>query len=169
MMEKTLVVIKPDGVERCLVGEIIHRYESAGLRLAALRMLNASEELITDHYPAEEAYMVSLGKKGEAAGEAVKDHRAYGMMIVEGLRKYLTSGPVVAMVIEGENAIKRVREVTGYTDPSAAEKGTIRGDFGQDTILKANREKRPVRNLVHASGNPEEAGKEIALWFPEEE
>ena len=171
MSERTLVVIKPDGVKRNLVGEIIRRYENAGLKVLALKMLNVSESLIKKHYTEDEDYLMTLGKKGEKAGDPVasKDPKAYGMMIVIGLRKYMTSGPVVAMVIEGENAIKRVREITGYTDPSAAEKGTIRGDFGQDSILVANKEGRPCRNLVHASGNPEEAHHEINLWFHKDE
>lgn len=165
MEEKTLVVIKPDGVERNLIGEIIRRYESDGLRIVALKMLTVSKNLISEHYPSEDEYLISIGKKSEKAGDVVKDYREQGLMIVTAMRNYMTSGPVAAMVIVGENAIKRVREITGYTDPTTAEKGTIRGDLGQDSILKANLEKRPVKNLIHASGNKEEAEKEIKLWF----
>ncbi|MBI2545541.1 MAG: nucleoside-diphosphate kinase [Candidatus Aenigmarchaeota archaeon] len=165
MEEKTLVVIKPDGVERNLIGEIIRRYESDGLRIVALKMLTVSKNLISEHYPSEDEYLISIGKKSEKAGDVVKDYREQGLMIVTAMRNYMTSGPVAAMVIVGENAIKRVREITGYTDPTTAEKGTIRGDLGQDSILKANSEKRPVKNLIHASGNKEEAEKEIKLWF----
>ncbi|MBI2232637.1 MAG: nucleoside-diphosphate kinase [Candidatus Aenigmarchaeota archaeon] len=167
MIERTLIIIKPDGVRRNLVGEVIGRYEQGGLRVVALKMLKASQELISRHYTEDEGYLISLGKKSEKAGDAVKDYRKHGLMIVHGLRKYMTEGPVVAIVLEGENAIKRAREITGYTDPSAADKGTIRGDFGEDNILEANRENRPVRNLIHASGNPDEAEHEISLWFPE--
>jgi nucleoside-diphosphate kinase len=167
--EKTLVLVKPDGVERNLTGEIIARFEKAGLVISALKMMKVSRELISKHYPAEDEYLISLGKKSEKAGDVVPDYKKQGLMIVEGLRLYLTSGPVVAMVVKGENAIQRVRSIAGYTDPSAAEKGTIRGDFGQDSILKANKEKRSVKNLVHASGNREEAEKEIALWFQNSE
>lgn len=165
-MERTLVVIKPDGVQRNLVGEIIRRYESAGLRLTALQMLRVSEELIRRHYTEQDDYLISLGKKSEAAGDKITDYRAQGLKIVRGLRTYMTSGPVVAMIMEGPGAIQKVRDITGYTDPSKAAKGTIRGDFGQDTILEANRQGRPVQNLIHASGNPDEARTEIALWFP---
>lgn len=167
MKEQTLIVIKPDGVQRNLVGEIIRRYEQGGLRVVAMKMLNISETLIKKHYPEKEEYLLSLADKGKKAGDpsALKDPHGYGMMIVTGMRKYMTSGPVVAMILEGDNAIKRCREITGYTDPSAAEKGTIRGDLGQDTILKANKERRPVKNLIHASGNKEEAEAEIKLWF----
>lgn len=167
-MEKTLVIIKPDGVQRNLIGEIIKRYESQGLVLRKLQLLTVGKELIERHYPEDDEYLVSLGKKSEKAGDAITDYRAQGLMIVRGLREYLTSGPVVAMILEGENAIQHVRDITGYTDPSAADKGTIRGDLGQDTIQQANSEQRPVKNLIHASGNPEEATNEIALWFGDE-
>lgn len=169
MNERTLVVIKPDGVQRNLAGEIIRRYENAGLRVVAMKMINVSEALIRKHYPEKNDYLLSLAEKGKKAGDpfATKDPEGYGMMIVTGMRKYMTSGPVVAMILEGENAVKKAREVTGYTDPVAADKGTIRGDLGQDNILAANKENRPVRNLVHASGNLQEAEQEISLWFEE--
>ncbi len=169
MIEKTLVVIKPDGVQRNLIGEILKRYESAGLKVIALKKLKVKSSLIKKHYPEEENYLISLGKKSETAGTPISDYRAQGLRIVKWLRKYLTSGPVVAMILEGEGAIQNVRKITGYTDPPAADKGTIRGDLGQDSIVVANGEKRPVRNLIHASGNPEEAEKEIALWFKPKE
>lgn len=168
-MERTLVVIKPDGVERNLTGEIIRRYEKAGLKLKALKLVQVDKDLVSRHYPAEKDYLISLGKKSEKAGDEIEDYETQGRMIVEGLRKYISSGPVVAMILAGEKAIKRVREITGYTDPAKAEPGTIRGDLGEDSILEANKEERACRNLVHASGDPEEAKKEIGLWFDEEE
>jgi nucleoside-diphosphate kinase len=167
MAEKTLVIIKPDGVQRGLTGKIISYYEAGGLKITAMKMMQPSEELVGRHYPEEDGYLISLGKKSEKAGDKVEDYREQGLMIVRGLRKYVSSGPVVAIIFECEDAIKKVRAITGYTDPASAEKGTIRGDFGADSILQANREKRAVRNLIHASGNQEEAEKEIALWFPE--
>ena len=169
-MEETLVVIKPDGVQRNLIGKIISYYENGGMKIKSMKMLKASRELISEHYPSDKDYLLSIGQKGVKAGEKLDTEKKlvdYGMMIVEGMRSYMTSGSVVAMIIEGDDAIKRVRQITGYTDPATAEKGTIRGDMGTDTIAKANSEKRPVKNLIHASGNAEEAGKEIALWFPE--
>ena len=165
-MEQTLVVIKPDGVARHLIGEIIRRYETAGLTITSMKLITISKSLIEKHYPEDDDYLVSLGKKSEKAGDVIDDYRKQGLMIVRGMRTYMTEGPVVAMIITGDNAIQRVRQITGYTDPTAADKGTIRGDFGQDSILVANREGRPVRNLIHASGNREEAEKEIALWKP---
>lgn len=165
MIQQTLVVIKPDGVERNLVGEIIKRYEDGGLKILKLSMLQVDQELVGKHYPEDDEYMMSLGRKSAAAGDKIDNLLEQGRMIVTGLRIYLAQGPVVAMVLEGEDAIANVRKITGYTDPATAEKGTIRGDLGQDTILKANSEMRPVYNLIHASGNPEEAETEIKLWF----
>lgn len=165
MLEQTLVLIKPDAVKRNLIGEIILRYEREGLKVIKIKMLQASAEIVEKHYPSDEEYLISLGKKSAAAGEQVTDFYNQGKKIVENLRNFITSSPAVALILEGENVITKVRRVTGYTDPASAEKGTIRGDLGQDSILQANREERPVYNLVHASGNLEEAKKEIKLWF----
>lgn len=161
---QTLVVIKPDGVERNLIGEIIARFEAAGLVVRKLRMLNVPEDLIQKHYVEDEDYLRSVGEKAKNSGQDVPDTVEYGRKIVIGLRKYMTDGPVVAMVLEGEDAVALVRKVTGFTDPTRADKGTIRGDFGQDSFEAANAEGRPTRNMIHASGNPEEAEAEIALW-----
>jgi nucleoside-diphosphate kinase len=166
-MNKTLVVVKPDGVERNLVGEVIRRFEEGGLKVLALKMLQVDEELVSKHYLEDPDYMKSIGEKAASSGEQVDDPIEYGRGIVRGLKTYLTSGPVVAMVLEGENAVLEVRRITGATNPPNAEKGTVRGDLGQDSFAIANQENRPVRNLVHASGNDEEAQKEIELWFPE--
>ena len=164
-MERTLVVIKPDGVERNHIGKIIDYYEKNGLRVTRMEMRNLSKDFVSKHYPENKDWMINLGKKGEKAGEKVDDYYKYGKFVVETLRHYLSKGPVVAMIVEGENAISEVRRITGYTDPASADKGTIRGDLGEDSILKANREKRSVYNLVHASGNAAEAEAEIKLWF----
>lgn len=169
MSEQTLVVIKPDGVQRNLVGKIISYYEAGGLKIKALKMLMVSEALIDKHYPEMDEYLVSLGKKSEKAGDKIDDYRAQGLKIIQGLKEYITSNPVVKMILEGEDAIKKVRAITGYTDPKSAEKGTIRGDFGTDDILTANKENRAVQNLIHASGTIEEAQTEILLWFSPEE
>ncbi|MBI2595263.1 nucleoside-diphosphate kinase [Candidatus Daviesbacteria bacterium] len=167
MIEQTLVLIKPDGVKRSLIGEIIKRYESASLIVVDLKLLRAEKDIVGQHYPEEDEYMISLGKKSAAAGDEVGDFKEHGRMIVRALREYITSGPIAAVVLEGDDAIARVRKITGYTDPKSADKGTIRGDLGEDSILEANREKRPVKNLIHASGTMEEAKREIKLWFPD--
>ena len=167
MKQSTLVLIKPDGVARNLVGEIIKRFEDAGLSLVELKMFTASRELISAHYPEDEEYMIAIGKKSEAAGDKVDSYIEQGRMVVNAMRDFMTSGPLVAMVLEGEEAVPLVRKVVGYTDPASADKGTIRGDLGQDSIQAANSEKRPVKNLIHASGTPDEAASEIKLWFGE--
>lgn len=164
-MEKTLVIIKPDGVERNLIGKIIDYYEKADLKVTAMEMLSVSKELIDKHYPENEDYVRSIGEKAKNAGNPVDDVLEYGRNIVHQLKKYLTRGQVVKMILEGENAVKKTRDITGFTDPSQAEKGTLRSDLGIDSIAKANSEGRTTENLVHASGNPEEAEREIALWF----
>jgi nucleoside-diphosphate kinase len=167
-IQQTLVLIKPDGVKRNLIGEIVNRFERAGLTVKEMRLMTAEEEVLNKHYPEEDEYLISIGKKSAAAGDAIDNHLEQGRKIVLGLRQYLMSGPIIAMVLEGPEAISLVRKTTGYTDPTTADKGTIRGDLGEDSILKANSEGRPVQNLIHASGNPEEAQFEINLWFPQD-
>jgi len=165
-MERTFVIVKPDGVERNLVGEVVRRFEEAGLRIVAMKMMRADKELVEKHYP--DWIAERLGKKSARAGAEVKDFKAQGMKIVSWLRDYMIEGPVVAMILEGEDASKRVKELTGYTDPHEAEKGTIRGDLGNDSILQSTKEGRATRNLIHTA-DPEESQKEIALWFKPEE
>lgn len=145
-MERTCIIIKPDGVKRNLIGEIINRLEREGLSVRAMKMINAEVETIRKHYAAH-----------------VDKH------FYKGLEAYLMEGPIVAMVFEGFNAVEKSRNIIGHTDPSKAKKGTIRGDLGEDSLERADREKRSVRNLVHASGTKEEAEHEIKLWFDENE
>lgn len=165
MLQQTLIIIKPDGVERGLTEEIIKRYEAVGLKVVKRKDILASLEIVEKHYPMDPDYLKSIGEKTIAAGQAVTSALDQGRKVVTWLRKFITSGPVVALLLEGENAVKLARKTTGFTDPATAEKGTIRGDLGTDNILKANREERPVYNLIHASGSEEEAKKEIELWF----
>ena len=165
MVQRTLIIIKPDGVAGGFTKDIIKRYEAAGLRVVKRKDLTAPIDIVEKHYPMDPDYLKSIGEKTIAAGQAVKSAEDQGRKVVTWLRKFITSGPIVALVLEGEDAVKAARKVTGFTDPSTAEKGTIRGDLGTDNILDANREGRPVYNLIHASGSIDEAEKEIKLWF----
>jgi len=167
MYEETLVVLKPDAVERRLIGSIIKRYEDAGLEVLDIKYVpKVTVSLIERHYPASMA--LSLGQKAQRATEGITDPKAHGMKVLERLRRYFTRSPVVALRIGGEDAIQTVRKITGYTDPATAEKGTIRGDHGTDSLAKSTEEERACENLVHASSNPEEAKAELELWFPAE-
>lgn len=163
-MERTLIILKPDAVNQNLIGEIIRRYENIGLKVVALKMMKPSRALLEKHYPDDKEFLISLGKKAEQSGVNVKDYLEAGKQIREWLINFM-SNKVVAMILESKNAVEKARKITGYTDPSKAEKGTIRGDLSNDSIEKAMKEKRVVHNLVHASGNKNEAEKEITLWF----
>lgn len=165
MVSQTLIIIKPDGVAGGFTDEIIRRYEAVGLKVVKRKNIVAPMDIVEKHYSMDPAFLRAIGEKTIAAGQAVTSALDQGRKVVGWLRKFITSGPVVVMVLEGEDAVLVVRKTTGFTDPSTAEKGTIRGDLGTDNILDANKEGRPVYNLIHASGSPDEAAKEINLWF----
>lgn len=165
MKQRTLILIKPDAVRKNLTDEIIRRYEAAGLKVIKRKDLVAPLDIIEKHYPMNPDYLKSIGEKTIAAGQQVKSAEDQGRKVVTWLRKFITSGSIVALLLEGEDAVALARKTTGFTDPATAEKGTIRGDLGTDNILDANRKQRPVWNLIHASGSLIEAKKEIELWF----
>lgn len=165
MLQQTLIIIKPDGVSRGLSTEIIKRYEATGLKVVKRKDMMAPLSIVEKHYPMDTEYLRLIGEKTIAAGQKVSSAEDQGRKVVTWLRKFITSGPIVVLLLEGEDAVAVARKVSGFTDPATAEKGTIRGDLGTDNILKANQEERPVYNLIHASGSPEEAKKEIGLWF----
>lgn len=174
--QRTFCMIKPDGVMRGLVGEIIHRIEKAGLRIVAMKMLTPDEDLIKKHYPtSDEAWVARLGTKAKSSFENLPltpketlgsdDDMVLGKNVLRGLIEYMQSGPVVAMVVEGMQAVDMVRKLAGPTLPFKAEMGTIRGDFSVDSPVIANVEGRSIHNLFHASENQAEAENEIKLWF----
>jgi nucleoside-diphosphate kinase len=175
MTEETLVVIKPDGVTRGLTGRIIDQFLDTGLKLIKLELRQATADLIERHYPNDEGWLTSVGRKtlddyarlGMDPEQyfGVSDPLVIGRVIKGWLVDYLTQGPVVAMVLSGNEAIGRVRKLCGNTVPTMAEPGTIRGRYSLDSAAAANAEKRPIQNLVHASGNADEADYEIGLWF----
>lgn len=169
--EKTLVIIKPDGVQRGLIGEIVKRYERSGLKLIGIKMLVPTAELIEQHYTIDPEWYRLVGEKtiksAREKGHApiAEDAVVAGKMILDILKKYMTSGPVIAMVWEGMHAVEIVRKITGGTEPLTSAMGTIRGDFVLDSYKVSNADGRAVRNLVHASGSAKEANDEIKHWF----
>lgn len=166
MKQRTLVLIKPDAMKRGLAGQIISRFEKAGFEFVDIKLVQVQRQLAEKHYHLDnEDYLRSIGQKSKDAGDDVPDLVEMGRKIINAMCDFLISRPIIAMILEGEDVIATVRKLTGYTDPIKAEKGTIRGDWGEDDILTANKEGRPVYNLVHASGNPKEAETEINLWF----
>jgi len=178
--ERTLVLIKPDGVERKLVGEIISRFEKANLKIICLGIVKASKEQFDKHYPKDKDWIENLGKNFiktcqennidfDIKNLGVKNEYELGLKVREWLIDYMASGPVVKIVLEGNNAIEVVRKIVGHTLPQKAQPGTIRGDFSIDSPIVANLEKRALKNLIHASGNKKEAEKEIKLWFSKKE
>ena len=174
--EKTLVIIKPDGVQRSLIGEIIKRYERVGLKLVGVKMVIPTPEKATEHYMVGgEEWLEEVGRKASAAYEKkgekspFKTYRDNGVAILEANSKYMSSGPVIAMVWSGSNAIDLIRKITGGTEPLSSDIGTIRGDYTLDSYKLADTDRRSIRNLIHASGSVEEAEKEIEIWFKEDE
>lgn len=179
-MERTLVLIKPDAVQRGLVGEIISRFEKAGLKMVAAKMVTPSEDLANKHYPTKRTEWVKgMGNKSletyQEAGIDPKqdlgtdDPHEIGLKIQGWMVGFITSGPVMALVLEAKNAVSSVRALAGHTVPAKADPGTIRGDYSSDTPTLANKEQRPIMNLVHASGDKAEAEFEINLWFTPDE
>ncbi len=174
-LERTLILIKPDGVQRGLVGEILGRFERVGLKVTALKMVHATHEDVDKHYALTEEWMRAVYEKAkakyEASGEVFNfpDHIAYGTEIKNGLVNFLKSAPIVAMVLEGERAVSLVRKLVGATEPASSAPGTIRGDYSHDTYALSNTQNRPLRNLIHASGTVDEANTEIPIWFSDVE
>lgn len=146
MIQKTLVLLKPDAVERGLCGEIIHRFERAGLKIMGMKMQWMNKEFASKHYDAH----------------VQKD-------FYKSLEEYMTSGPVLAMVLEGVEAVTIVRKMAGETEPKKSTPGTIRGDFAVHSYAYADNKGISIKNLIHASGTPEEAQKEVNLWFTDDE
>lgn len=174
--ERTFAMIKPDGVMRGAVGDVIHRFEKVGLKIVAMKMVRPTKEMVRKHYPmSDEAWVERLGEKCISGFDSLEctvvdvlgtdDKKKLGSEVVESLTEYLTSGPVVAMVVEGIQAIDMVRKLCGATLPFKADVGTIRGDYSVDSPAIANAEKRSIHNIIHASENAAEAENEIKLWF----
>lgn len=173
--ERTLIIIKPDGVQRSLVGEIIKRFEQVGLKLVATKMMVPTTKQVEEHYTLDPNWRRVTGEKTIASYKTKgltppsEDPFKITAVILENLKRYMTSGPVIPMVWQGAHAVKIVRKIVGSTEPLSSDVGTIRGDFVLDSYQMSDTDKRGVRNLIHASGSPEEANDEIKHWFKKEE
>ncbi|MBR5621422.1 nucleoside-diphosphate kinase [Candidatus Saccharibacteria bacterium] len=152
LIQRSLVVCKPDAVQRGLVGEIVHRFERVGLKIVGMKMVMPDEEQYKEHYE-------GIGEMITRRGEEVFRYNL----------NYMMTGPVIAMVLEGVEAVPLVRKIVGSTEPQKADMGTIRGDYAHMSFGYSDAKQVGVPNLVHASGSPEEAIKEVALWFDEAE
>ena len=179
-MERTLVVLKPDALQRGILGDIIGRFERVGLKVVGAKLFRPTKELADQHYPKDrDEFIIGMAKKTienyveqnlNLSDEfGTDDPKTIGLMIQGWLVEFMTSAPVFAVVLEGPHAIDVVRKLTGNTLPAKAAPGTIRGDYSFDSSAMANLSKRPIRNLIHASGDAKEAQFEIDLWFQPDE
>lgn len=173
--ERTVILIKPDGIQRSLIGEIIKRYERSGLKLVGVKMVVPTSEHVEKHYTIDPQWRRITGEKtiksykDKGLNPPSEDPLAITAIILNNLKKYMASGPVIAMVWQGVHAVKIARKITGSTEPLTSDVGTIRGDFVLDSYQLSDADGRAVRNLIHASGSVDEAEKEISLWFQPDE
>lgn len=169
--EKTLILVKPDGVQRGLTGEIIKRFERVGLKLVGLKFIVPNREMIQRHYTNDPEWVLKTGTRNikscleKGIEPPTNDPMEMGNNVLNNLVEFMTSGPVVAMIWQGAHAVKIVRKLVGGTEPLSSDVGTIRGDFVLDSYEMAEAQGRAVRNVIHASGNIDEAQAEIAQWF----
>jgi nucleoside-diphosphate kinase len=174
MKEKTLVLIKPDAVQRGLVGEILIRFERCGLKIIGMKMCVVDEFTAGQHYMADENWLKSVGEKKKKSIErqgrtTTKTELELGNLVRNQLMAFLQKSPVFAIVLQGHNAIAHVRKLVGETSPQFSPAGTIRGDFSFDTFELSDIQNRPLHNLIHASTSIDEANREIAVWFKPQE
>jgi nucleoside-diphosphate kinase len=168
--ERTLVIIKPDGIQRSLIGEIVGRIERTGLKFIAFKMAVPTRDQVIEHYHKDEAWFLKKGTRivedRTAHGQPIeKEAIDYGRDIIESNVKFMTSGPVLAFVVEGAQSVGIVKKLVGGTEPLTSDVGTIRGDLTVDSYAHSTLSNRAVRNLVHCSDSPEEAQREIGVWF----
>lgn len=177
--QRALIVVKPDAVQRGLIGKIIKRFEQVGLTIIGLKFVWAKEQEIKDHYPSTTAWFQKVGqrtltnykKKNLNAKKLLgtDDPIEIGKLVKQWLVEFLSETPILCMILEGYEVIDVVRKLSGDTIPLAAAPGTIRGDFSHDNINLANSASRPLRNIIHASDNLDDAEKEIKVWFNKDE
>ncbi len=172
--ELTFVILKPDAIQRSMIGELISRIERTGLKMVAMKMINATPEQCWKHYNKDEKWFLEKGSKivenMEKTGRPVeKEAIEYGRDIIDALVKFMTCGPVIPMIFEGNQAVGIVKKIVGSTEPLSSDVGTIRGDFTLDSYELSNIDNRAVRNLIHCSDQIDEALREISIWFNENE
>lgn len=179
VIEKTLVLAKADVLERGLLGRVLQRFEDTGLKIIAAKLVQATDEIARRHYTGTRDWKLRIGGKVKLAFKEVHldvkvcfgtdSSLKIGEHIYQWSIDYLLKNPVLAIVIEGPHAVKRVEEITGHTEPFKAGQGTIRGDFGADSIVCACLEHRAIINMVHSSKTLKDANREIKTWFAPEE
>jgi nucleoside-diphosphate kinase len=172
--ERTLVIIKPDGIQRSLIGEIISRIERTGLKIVGFQFVVPTRDQLIEHYHKDDTWFIP---KGERIIEDRKAHnlpiekeaREYGRDIIELIVKFMTAGPVLALVVQGNESVAIIKKIVGATEPVSSDVGTIRGDLTIDSYNHSSLQNRAVRNLIHCSESPAEAERELAVWFTPEE
>ena len=178
-IQQTVILVKPDGMRKRIVGDVITRFERVGFKLVAMKLVWVDREHVGKHYMDEKEYLTSVGQRtlddyqkfGLDPNESLGMNDAYevGKFVRNANMDALSSGPLVAMIWEGVDAIQICRKMVGSTNTSVAIPGTIRGDYSADLPIYASMQKRPIRTLVHTSGNIQEAEFEKKLWFHEKE
>ncbi|MFA9262692.1 MAG: nucleoside-diphosphate kinase [Undibacterium sp.] len=172
--ERSLVILKPDAIQRSLVGTIISRIENTGLKFVAMRLIIPKAEQCWTHYNKDEAWFLKKGTRVVEDRKAQnlpieKEPMEYGKDIIQANVDFFTSGPVLAFIVEGNQSVAIVKKLVGGTEPTTSDVGTIRGDMTVDSYALSSIDNRAVRNLVHCSDSPEEAEREIPIWFEESE
>jgi len=172
--ERTFTLIKPDGIQRSLIGEIVSRLERTGLKFIGFKFVVPTRDQCFAHYAKDDAWCEKVGnrtiaERTEKGLPVEKSALEYGKDILEGNVKFLTSGPVLAMALEGNQAVGVVKKIVGGTEPLTSDVGTIRGDLTIDSYALSGLDGRAVRNLVHCSDKPEEAEREMKIWFTDAE
>lgn len=172
--ERTFVIVKHDGVQRSLIGEVIKRIERTGLKIIAMKMFIPTRDQVVTHYGKDDAWCEKVGTRTienmkKVGQEPQKDALQYGKDVLEALYNYMQLGPVVAMAVEGNQAVGVVKKLVGGTEPTTSDVGTIRGDFTLDSYDAANVNGRAVRNLIHCSDQVSEAERELQIWFSKED
>jgi nucleoside-diphosphate kinase len=172
--ERTFVILKPDTIQRSLMGEVLARFERAGLKVVGMKFGVPDKNKFWEHYNKDDAWFEKKGsnivrERAERGLPVDKSAKEYGKAIIDVLVKYMTASPVLMLVLEGNEAVAVVKKLVGSTEPSTSDIGTIRGDYTLDSYAIAAIDDRAVRNLMHCSDAVDEAKREIALWFHEKD